>query len=161
MGNIIYMDPKFRETWFAKDLGKIIAKYVKPNDSILFYCAGRYRFKSIVPVECYYLDIDPSVLSDIDSDHKYLYDAFNPNTPEKIGRKFDVVVADPPYYVAYHKKVRFLKNLTELSRRTIIIKWNIIPRLGEGWNMVALYLYEGKRWWTYVSLITVFEKQLR
>lgn len=160
MVNIVYFDAKFRDSWLTKDFEKIIMQYVQPYDSILFLCAGKFRLKpSLVPFEAYYLDADSSVIADIDKEHKYILDAFREDLPRLVGRTFDVVVADPPYYIAHNKKFHFVFNLRRLARRVIIVKWNIIPRLGDEWELKGIYIYEGKRWWTYASIITVFTKK--
>ena len=160
MVNMIYFDPEFRETWYTKDFDKIILRYIEPYDTILFVCAGKFRLKpNLVPFEAFYLDIDPKVLRDVDLRHRYLLDAFDEKLPERIGRRFDVVVADPPYYTGYHKKYMFIMNLRKLAKRVIITKWNIIPRLGEDWELKGVYIYEGQRWWTHASIITVYTKR--
>ena len=159
MVHIIHFDTRFRDTWLVKDFGKIISKYIRENDSILFMCAGKFRYRSLLSVDCYYLDIEPKVISDVDREHKYFYDVTDYKLVEKINRKFDIVVLDPPYYIPYHKRIRTLKNAAALANRVVIVKWNFIPRLGENWELKDLYIYESKRWWTYASIITVFTRK--
>jgi len=149
---------RFRDSWLVKDFEQVLNPYLRPNDSILFIPAGKYRYQqNLFNIDAYYLDIDEKLLRDVDEEHKFIMNMFKAD--KLIKRKFDVVVSDPPYNIPYHKRPRFLKALSNLSKRTIIVKWNIIPRFGSDWELKEVYIYEGKRWWTYASIITVFERK--
>jgi len=146
---------KFRDSWLVKDFGQVLNPYLKLNDSVLFIPAGKYRYpRNLLNIDAYYLDIDEKVLSDVDEEHKFIMDMFE---AEKLGKQFDVVVSDPPYTIPYDKRFMFLRTLTKLAKRTIIVKWNIIPRFPE-FKLKEVYIYEGRRWWTYASIISVFER---
>jgi len=146
---------KFRESWLTRNFEQVISPYVQNGDSILFIPAGKFRYpKNLLNIDVYYLDIDEKLLRDIDDEHKFIMDMFKAD--KLIRRKFDVVVSDPPYNIPYHKRPRFLKALSNLAKRIIITKWNIIPRFGPDWKLEEVYIYEGKRWWTYASIICVF-----
>jgi hypothetical protein len=148
---------RFRDSWLVKDFEKVINPYLRPCDSVLFIPAGKYRYPpNLLDIDAYYLDIDEKVLSDVDETHKFVIDMFKAD--KVLNRKFDVVVSDPPYNIPYHKRPRFLKALSNLAKRTIVVKWNIIPRFPK-FELKEVYIYEGRRWWTYASIITVFEKR--
>ena len=149
---------RFRGSWLVKDFEQVLNPHLNPNDSVLFIPAGKYRYpRNLLNIDAYYLDIDEKVLSDVDEDHKFIMDMFE---AEKLGRQFDVVVTDPPYTIPYNKRFMFLRTLAKLSRRTIIVKWNIIPRFPE-FELKEVYIYEGRRWWTYASIISVFTRKER
>ena len=149
----------FRDSWLVKDFEQVLNPYLKPNDSVLFIPAGKYRYpQNLLNIDAYYLDIDEKLLRDVDDDHKFVMNMFKAD--KLIRRKFDVVVSDPPYNIPYHKRPRLLKALANLAKRIIIVKWNIIPRFQE-FELKEVYIYEGKRWWTYASIITVFERKER
>ena len=149
----------FRDSWLVKDFEQVLNPYLKPNDSVLFIPAGKYRYpQNLLNIDAYYLDIDEKLLRDVDDDHKFVMNMFKAD--KLIRRKFDVVVSDPPYNIPYHKRFMFLRILANLAKRTIVVKWNIIPRFPE-FELKEVYIYEGKRWWTYASIITVFEKKER
>jgi len=150
---------KFRDSWLVKDFEQVLNPYLKPNDSVLFIPAGKYRYpQNLLNIDAYYLNIDEKLLRDVDDDHKFVMNMFKAD--KLIRRKFDVVVSDPPYNIPYHKRPRLLKALANLAKRIIIVKWNIIPRFPE-FELKEVYIYEGKRWWTYASIITVFERKER
>ena len=99
---------KFRETWLVKDFEQVLNPYLKPNDSVLFIPAGKYRYpRNLLNIDAYYLDIDEKLLADVDEEHKFVMDMLKAD--KLIKRKFDVVVADPPYNMPYHKRTRYLK----------------------------------------------------
>ncbi len=151
---------RFRDSWLVRDFEQVLNPYLRPNDSVLFIPAGKYRYpRNLLNIDAYYLDIDEKVLSDVDEGHKFVVDMFK--VDKLIKRKFDVVVSDPPYTIPYDKRFMFLRTLAKLAKRVIIVKWNIIPRFGPEWGLREVYIYEGRRWWTYASIISVFEKKER
>lgn len=148
---------RFRESWLVKDFEQVLNPYLKYGDTVLFIPAGKYRYsRNLLNIDAYYLDKDEKLLEDVDDEHKFVMDMFKAD--KLIKRKFDVVVSDPPYTIPYHKRPRFLKALSNLAKRTIIVKWNIIPCFPK-FELKEVYIYEEKRWWTYASIITVFEKK--
>ena len=150
---------RFRDSWLVKDFEQVLNPYLNYGDTVLFIPAGKYRYpRNLLNIDAYYLDIDEKLLSDVDEEHKFIMNMFKAD--KLIKRKFDVVVSDPPYNIPYHKRFMFLRTLANLAKRTIIVKWNIIPRFPE-FELKEVYIYEGKRWWTYASIITVFERRER
>ena len=161
MGTVAYakaLGVKFRRKWIVKDFEQVILPWVRQGDSLLFIPAGKFRMPAtLLNLDCYYLDKDAELLRDVDEKHKFVMDMFKAD--KLIKRKFDVVVSDPPYNLPYHKRFMFLRVLANLAKRAIIVKWNIIPRFPE-FELKEVYIYEGKRWWTYASIITVFERRV-
>jgi len=73
---------------------------------------------------------------------------------------FDTIICDPPYKLAYDKRLKFLfPTLDKLKAGgKLILKLNWIPRFGDKAKLTEMYLYEGKRYWADISIITVWVK---
>jgi len=69
---------------------------------------------------------------------------------------FDTVVCDPPYKLAYDRRAEFIFEVRGCLKPygRLILKLNFIPRLS-GFKEEELWLYEGRRWWTDLSIIWV------
>lgn len=75
---------------------------------------------------------------------------------------FDTVICDPPYRMAYDKRLKFLYPLSNLLKTSgiMLLKINWLPRI-KGMKRIGLWLYEGARYWGTLSVIIKYVKTRR
>ena len=99
-----------------------------------------------------------TVRLDIDHDSKanVIADMFHLPFKREV---FDTILCDPPYRMAYDKRLLFLYPLTALLKTGghLLLKINWIPRL-KGMKRLATWLYEGARYWGNLSVIIKYIK---
>jgi len=111
----------------------------------LHLCCGLTRFTRF---PCVNVDIDPDADVDVVADMFHL--------PFRSG-VFDTVVCDPPYRLALHRRVAWVREVMRVIRKRqgsrILLKIDFIPYFGRGWELRELVVYQGAKYWAPVSLL--------
>ena len=127
---------------WSKELEKF---FIKKNHSLsLHVCSGMSLIGDIR------VDLDTSSKANIIADMFHL--------PFK-KEVFNTIICDPPYKLAYHKRLQFLYPLSDLLKCNgrLIIKINWIPRI-KGLKRIGIWLYEGARYWSNLGVIIEYIK---